>query len=706
MKFVTFQGAPLALLLAPPNYDSPITVDVELPNDVEPGLSALESRRAFAAIPRYTLTYKAYLGDAYTSTVLRLWLLQLQGQTVAVPMWPDQVELAADAAIGATVLSKTADNPSRFGIYWLIASADLSTFEILTINSIGSGSINLGAPTANAWPAGSLMWPLLFGRLKDRPKPEAITDETMLVDLVVKDESYYSRGISPFASPTSLPLVGSGIPEFATLALFSYAPTWEKPLDSTAVDVIYKQVGFIRTESQQAYANPTRRGLEFTFELFTHDDISAIEEFFANRRGQMLPFMVPTWRDDLRLSADLPVANPQLVPIEPTEFTDPFRTQNPGEQYLAFIGADGSVDCQEMQFVDGAGIHIVASQTNNHPMASTNISHLLLARFADPKLSWSYRTDGGSATVKIKFVEVPNEYAGIISLPGPVFLYRFTHQMAVPTYYRFTSYESMFVTNTGETFLPAPFSHGSLKLSAKLDQETIQLESFNFLGNPLRLFIPFALEAKLILDILEANAFNLATPPRLIFTGRVSEVDTSGNDWKAICQAFGGVLERPFPNFFVQKVCNYVVYTPAPKCGVLKSNFAVVDVAISAIADNGITISINNAPANTAETAAAAVGQQYFGLGLLESGSGATFEQRSILNSVPIAGGVQLTINAPLNFSGIGLPVTIYPGCDGAHDTCLNRFNNLSRFGGHAYVPDANPTIKAMSAKMVNPGKK
>lgn len=703
MKFITYQSEAMALLLALPDWSTPITVEVSIPDDQETGLSGLVSARSFAESPRLTLAFKTYLASAADSTTLRLWLMQLQGQTMAVPMWTDQTEMANAIASGATSITKTADNPVFSGASWIILSADASTYEIVTVNSIVGNTITLAAGTSNAWPAGTMMYPLLFGKFHERPKAEAITDETLTAQFKIDENSSYARRLNPFAG--AIPTVGSGIASFSALPLFDIQPSWEKPLDTTEVDIIYKQIGFLRQEQQQVYGNPVRRGTELTFYQASRAEIAKLARIYVDRRGRTRPFMTPTWKGDLRLTQDLPVgSNARLVPVEPTKFTDPGRPLNPGDYYFAFVGSDGSVDCQQLTFIDFDGLHMVSAIVASHPFMTTKLSHLLLTRFADKKLTLSYDTDG-KATAKVKVIEAPNEYTGIVSLPEPVFLYRFTHQLSAPQYSRFTSYENTFVTNTSETFLPGPFSHGSLKLSAKLDQEKLELESFNFSGNPLGLFIPFALEAKLIVDVLEADALNPSTPPKVIFSGRVAEVDAAGNEWKAICQAFGGVLERPFPNFFVQKVCNYVVYTPAPCCGVDKNAFKSVG-TIAAIATR--TIDVTSSGANTLEAAAAALTppQQYFALGFIEVGSGATFEQRMILNSIAITGGVRLVLDSPLRNAIVSSSINMYPGCDGAHDTCLNKFANLSRFGGHAFVPDVNPTIKAMTAKTVSPGKK
>ena len=49
--------------------------------------------------------------------------------------------------------------------------------------------------------------------------------------------------------------------------------------------------------------------------------------------------------------------------------------------------------------------------------------------------------------------------------------------------------------------------------------------------------------------------------------------------------------------------------------------------------------------------------------------------------------------------------VQIWPGCDGSRQTCLNKFNNFQRWGGHNLVRK-NISITAIDIDTTNPNKK
>ena len=53
-----------------------------------------------------------------------------------------------------------------------------------------------------------------------------------------------------------------------------------------------------------------------------------------------------------------------------------------------------------------------------------------------------------------------------------------------------------------------------------------------------------------------------------------------------------------------------------------------------------------------------------------------------------------------------GAAVNFWPGYDGSIDQCDTKFNNRINFGGHAYIPNVNPAVKAIKPKQTSGGKK
>jgi len=697
-RIITYNLEPIGLIVAQPNWSSTVTVTLDLPTDIakEP-ITFTESRRAFAQSSRYTMKWTSYLSNAADAAELRIFLTRIRGEVLAVPLWPDGCELTNAIVQGATSIALR-EVPVRWGSFWIIANSDFSTWEIVngTLAAfVQNSTFSCGVGVTKAWPAGTIMYPLMWGRLSDRPQPESITDETMEVEMTFKERSGFSLRLS--TSSQFIPVVGGHIQRFIYTPLFNVQPNFSKPVDWTEMpDIIYEQVGFLRYDQQRVYDHRTPRGQEFEFYQATRDDISRIERFWRAMRGPVLRFMVPTWRGDMRLRADTPVPGfPRQISVEDTEFTDPVREAQPGDPYIALIDQNNAIDPYSLSgtFEPPAANQSYLTATANvnaHTAATTILSHLLLARFQEATLEWEYTTPY-LATTKLKFVELPHEYENPpAALPEPAYLFCFIEAGVQISY--FTSYENTITIPTGTwagTWVPAPFSFDKIKTGLKLDQETLEFKSFKFDGNPLNKLWPFALDGLLTLFVVEVDAQRpLSSTAKVRFYGDVWSVDS---DYKAKAIAFGNLFDRKFPRFLLMTSDNYIQFSDATH---LPADAFKITGTVTATGGQVITVS----------GAAAGKPADYFAGGWMElaSGFGPNFERRGILHN----SGPTFHIDRPL-LKISGQPAySFFPGYDGSIDQCDTKFNNRINYGGHAYIPNVNPTIKAMKPKQVSGGKK
>jgi hypothetical protein len=703
-QIVLINGAETALLTAQPNWESEVSILLELPTDVaRQPITLKESRRNFAQSARYTMGWKAYLPTTKDAEELRIFLTRIRGEPVAVPIWPDQCSLNVDVTHGSTILPLY-DLPVRWGTVWIIANSDFSLWEIVSVAGINftTGVMTLAIGTHLTWTAATAsLYPVMIGRLTDRPKPESITDEALEVDLKVKETSAFLYRLSPQSG--TLSTVGANIPTFRTTPLFTSVPNFAKPLDWTELpDVIYETVGFQREEQQRVYDHRNVRGLELEFYQTNRNHIGSVESFWRAVMGPVLPFMIPTWRGDMRMRADTPVAgHPLKINIEDSEFCDPGREAQPGDPFVALIDNTNIIDPRQLTQTSGIpGSMSIQSSTNMsaHSYATTILSRLLLARFKDTKLEWSYTTPY-LATARIQFVDLPPEYAAPPSaLPQPAYLFIFT-EVGVRVN-RFTSYENTIQIATGAyagTYTTAPFSFETLKTGLKLDQEKLDFKSFKFPGNPLNRLWPFALEGILTLDVIEVHAANPKSETAIWrFHGDVISVDS---DYKASAIAFGNFFDRKVPRFLLSVSDNYVQFSPPTH---LSAGAFLITGTIPTVdpTHTSQVITVNSAAAHAQVT-------DYFAGGWLEIGTGSSTERRGIYHSEPASGTlVTLHIDRPILKGTNGAAVNLFPGYDGSIDQCDTKFNNRINFGGHPYIPNINPTVKAMKPKTVQGGKK
>jgi hypothetical protein len=687
MIFTEYQSAPLALFLLEPDWSRPVKVDLSLPTQLDRAISGIESRRAFAASMRYSLSFSVFTANGPESTKLRLWLNTLRDEKVAVPLWTDVLTLSAGVSAGAEALTFTS-LPARYGAEWLLLNLTSGLWEIVEVESIIGQTANLAAGTSGAWTAGTLLMPLLFGRLAARPSLESITDRHAEGTISFDENSPWAQRISP--APGTIPTVGAGITEFADLKLFNVYPDAVRMIDSTEVDIDWETIGFLREDQMLENPAAVRRSVQFKIASGGREEIAAVERLWTDRLGPVRLFMLPTHRSDLVLTADVAEGAEEL-PVQSSAYQDADYAGHPGHPFLA-LADDSIIEAVKVPAI-GLTLDLAAPTENAFSKDRTNVSHLLLARFSENKISWSYTTDQ-HAESSLKFLEAPEEYeTGPVDLPVPAWCYKFTVQLPSVQTFRYTSFERAITISGDGTYEPAPFSHRGAQITTKFDSDELELRSWKFDENPLNLFFPFALEKPLKLQIREADADDPDGAP-IRFSGEVTECKIEGMEMTAKAISLGAVLERKFPGFFIQSTCNYTVYSP--QCGLLKAVFLVEGAIVSV---DGQTVVVDGMPEDNPP-------EDWFSWGWFEVGTGAARQVRAILKSVPDGETQILTLNRPLTSYEVGWAVDIFPGCDGLRETCREKFNNYPQFGGHAFVPDQNPALKALPIENSGGGKK
>lgn len=706
-QYVTFGASEtVALCVAPPNRATPPEITLEFPSEVgRHPISRKESRRTFAGSARYSMRYRSTLRTAAEMTELRIWLNQLKTQTVALPLWVDACAITAYTNAGAVSLP-VHDHPVRYGAEWIIMNADASLYEIVEVSGTSANTIATSATTLN-WPAGSVMMPLVFGHLEKDTKLRAITPSRGEVELRFKESSPYERRLNLHTALVGN--VGAGVPSHVNEKLWLVHPVWSEVVDLVESDVEWEALGFGREEMASSYTSqPVRRGLEMEFRCKSRKDIAAVETFFADRKGRVSTFFIPTFRNDLQLTANAAIGADELT-IAVGEWSDAGRDPHQGDPYIAAIepidprlphmDQTDSIEPLKIDVVAGGTLELEGVTALAHTSALTRISHLLLVRLVEPQLQWTYGPSG-AATTRLKFLELPNEYeAPSTVLDEDVFLYRFVEESKYPRTWLLTSYEESVTLAGGQgdwagTYTPTWISHGSIRRSCTdPDANKLTIRTGSFSGNPLQLFFPFDLEGRLKLYVGRANAADLTQAVRMLFSGEVAEPNPALTE--ATCRQFGNLYNRKVPNFILSSIDNQTLFAPAngldPEDYLTLGNIAFID---------GTEVHVSGVAGLNPD--------DWYKHGWLEIGTTpTTFQSRAILDSDPIVDGVKLILDRPLlRGAAIGNPVTLYPGYNGSIDQLEENFGARNLFGGHPYVPDTPPNIKGVKAKDPAGGKK
>jgi hypothetical protein len=158
------------------------------------------------------------------------------------------------------------------------------------------------------------------------------------------------------------------------------------------------------------------------------------------------------------------------------------------------------------------------------------------------------------------------------------------------------------------------------------------------------------------------------------------------------------LFDRKFPRFLLSVSDNYTQFSPPTMLS--PSAFQVSGTVHGTVNHLSQTLVVNS-------TAGHSKAADYFAGGWLETGAGVSKEKRGILHSAPTGTvDVTLTIDRPLLKAGTNQALTMYPGYDGSIDQCESKFNNRINFGGHPFIPNVNPGVKAIKPKETQGGKK
>jgi len=158
----------------------------------------------------------------------------------------------------------------------------------------------------------------------------------------------------------------------------------------------------------------------------------------------------------------------------------------------------------------------------------------------------------------------------------------------------------------------------------------------------------------------------------LIFKGSVAHVSIKDYVAKAECVSTSDILENYYPSVTFQSYCNHMLFDSG--CKLDNSVYKV----------QGAVVSISGADYEVSGLNAYSDG--YFTAGTVEYGS----DVRMILKHV----GNIITLHVPFDSRvAINTVVDVYPGCDGAPDTCKNKFNNYDNFLGFPLIPSTNPVM-------------
>jgi hypothetical protein len=208
------------------------------------------------------------------------------------------------------------------------------------------------------------------------------------------------------------PAPAASLTSFKGFDVLEIGPNWESDLKRTysrSLVILDPKIGPISSVDK---GGTPLVGQEFPWWLQDHAAVTKFRAFLLARFGQLRPFWIPTWDQDLVLHQDVGSADTGIL-ID-SEFYTRFFFPSKARQYIAFIPTDGSGNVYRKitNAVDnGNGTELLTLESPTAKAFSksqTQISFLTLARLAsdDSEIEW---VNNDLAQANLQFQEVPRE---------------------------------------------------------------------------------------------------------------------------------------------------------------------------------------------------------------------------------------------------------------------------------------------------------
>lgn len=536
--------------------------------------------------------------------------------------------------------------------------------------------------------------------------------------------------------------------------LLPFAPDFTQVTEQISVEVKRQSIGFARQQSTTFYPQEPQRMQTASYTL-TGWKIWGMCRFFADFMAPGASFWAATTLEAARLTANA-AAGATVLQVQDTNGVDV-------GDYLAFIANGQIIQAGEIESLspdsDPPTITLAAPLSSTINPQSCLLQQLCLVRLVKPTLSLSWENPA-VAKCSLQWEEVPPEYnipadetLGVTlgKLNTRVVLIQLTRDLGNGTVlnYYFTTFERNIITG-GASPLPAvtwlsnanvtgtngsAWGVGDVSQSLNLEDDSVDITSFLFAGNPLIADLTKTAEAPLIATIIYADfdGANVSNP-QTVFTGDASAPARDGNKITMKCKMGPSVLGSQIPVFLRGVQCSHLrgsnnsglnlisVGCTGPDNIMLKANWlCTATVAAPVSAAFPYTLNLSALAGSGANAAAALTADEVFANwfvpGFIEWGAGANIQRRMIIGSTVPAGGI-IAITLHRFFSAvpnIGDSVNIYPGCDGLYTTCqafdastnpTGKFNNYNNFGGQPFTPIVNPSTAGLLQLGVQGSKK
>ena len=392
------------------NWASPITLKTSFATNIKresiPGSIARDSARDYGqrSIKFSILPFdnSRQVWDAFRE-------VNPPGTILGTPLWCEEgIYLTADAAIGATTLSVSAVDFIDWRNEAVLWKFDDSVCEGLQIQSISGTTITLSSALQSAFQAGDQVLPLMRGfQIEDYAEDTQSPEISELTLTFIED-------LAHVGAPSTSGALNS--PSYLGLPVLPLITEWSDPPKTSISQGTHIASQGINRQAFATLQQYVRQRISHRIGCDGRQDRATIWQFFHDRRGRWDRFWLPSFKDELKLSADVGPTDTFLTLANFTTFSSRFNLGGDLRRAI-FIASGDQWWIRQVTNLSGGGanrISLDAAIGSSLSASATLIGLLSLVQFATDDLQIECQSPL-VATATLIFTELEREYSEVIT---------------------------------------------------------------------------------------------------------------------------------------------------------------------------------------------------------------------------------------------------------------------------------------------------
>ena len=387
-------GRRIIVFSARPNWIDQFLERQEWATDVLESYDASEQRIALRAAPRRRYEYswmEEHIDAQYIDTLLWGW----GARTYCLPVWTDRTDPVSQISAGATVLTvpDVANHDYRAGGL-LVLWKSTTEHEAIEVLSVGAGNVTTALPVGTTWPVGTRIYPARLARIEGEARTTHETDRLSL--------SRMAWNVEDVDAP---PAAGYGA-TYQGYRVFDLKPDRSEAISASWTRKLAElDYGGIPAYDDESGAPILLRRLSWL--LTSRTAITTFRKWIAERRGRLVPFWLPSWQDDMRVTAAMAAVDTgmrisrigiyQLIGVDTRRRDVLIQTHN-NTFYRRVVGVSDFPPLEEGLTLD------TSLGTLYQPSQFVVVRWLSLVRLESDAVEYAWETDAvlrGSVTVRV-----------------------------------------------------------------------------------------------------------------------------------------------------------------------------------------------------------------------------------------------------------------------------------------------------------------